>query len=413
MILVVFTSSYPYDFINEKTFHGGEMRILRKHFDRIIYVPRNAVGNLQEDPEFLEIDASYSHMFSPWRQALFAVYSLFTQFFYEDLKDRYPASLSIGYIRRLISFLSGAYLTRQWVRQWFKNEGVSDLEVVFYTFWFDEVPTGIGLAKPEYPHLRLVSKAHGFDIYEELYRPWPLRKLSISMLDGLFADSDMGNSYFRKKYPEFENRYQVSLLGVPDPGGISYPSADHILRIVSCSTTAGLKRLDLLLEGVITAAHKRPNQRFEWIHFGDGPDREIYIERINAKFPPNAKGFFPGYTSVVDLMDYYLNNPIDAFVNISKTEGTSVAIMEAISCGIPVIATAVGGNVEIVQEKNGMLLSENPTPDEIADALLSICDNREVWLEKRKGSREVWQERYSETTNFEAFAQALVEIRKR
>jgi len=413
MILVVFTSSYPYDFINEKTFHGGEMRILRKYFDRVIYVPRNAVGNLQEESGLIEVDASYSRMFSTWRQSLFAVYCLFTRLFYDDLRDRFPASLSFGYIRRLIAFLSGAYLTRFWVSQWFKTEKIYDKEVIFYTFWFDETATGIGLVRSEYSNLRLVSKAHGFDVYEELYKPWPLRKLSISMLDGLFVDSDMGNSYFIKKYPEFQSRYQVSLLGVPDPGGVSYPSSDDVLRVVSCSTTAELKRLDLLLDGVMTAAHKRTTQRFEWIHFGDGPSRESYIERINTNFPSNARGLFPGYTSVVDLMDYYLNNPIDAFVNVSKTEGTSVAIMEAISCGIPIIATAVGGNVEIVQVKNGFLLSENPTPDEIADALLNICDNREEWLKKRQGSREVWQERYNETTNFEAFAQKLVEIRKR
>ena len=104
---------------------------------------------------------------------------------------------------------------------------------------------------------------------------------------------------------------------------------------------------------------------------------------------------------------------VDVFVNVSSTEGTPVSIMEAVSCGIPVLATAVGGNVEIVQERNGYLLSENPTPDEIADALLIVCDNREEILKKRKGSRAVWQERYNETTNFEAFAQALVEIRKR
>jgi glycosyltransferase involved in cell wall biosynthesis len=87
--------------------------------------------------------------------------------------------------------------------------------------------------------------------------------------------------------------------------------------------------------------------------------------------------------------------------------------MEAISCGIPVIATAVGGNVEIVQERNGILLSENPTPHEIARALLRVCDEREEMLMKRKGSRAVWQERYNETANFEAFAWKLVEIRKR
>lgn len=113
------------------------------------------------------------------------------------------------------------------------------------------------------------------------------------------------------------------------------------------------------------------------------------------------------------MIKNYIETAADVFVNVSSTEGTPVSIMEAISCGIPVIATAVGGNVEIVREKNGFLLSANPTPDEIADALLNVCDHREAWLKKRQGSREVWQERYNETTNFEAFAQKLVEIRKR
>lgn len=88
--------------------------------------------------------------------------------------------------------------------------------------------------------------------------------------------------------------------------------------------------------------------------------------------------------------------------------------MEAISLEFQsLLQQLVIGNVEIVREKNGFLLGENPTPDEIADALLQVCDDRELWLEKRKGSREVWQQRYNETTNFEAFAQKLVEIRKR
>lgn len=161
------------------------------------------------------------------------------------------------------------------------------------------------------------------------------------------------------------------------------------------------------------AAKMRSGQQIEWTHFGNGVERQKFIERVAHEFPPNARGYFPGYQTQQHLIQTYLEKPTDVFVNVSSTEGTPVSIMEAISCGIPVIATAVGGNVEIVREKNGLLLSKNPTPDEIADALLNVCDNREFWQKKRKGSHEVWQERYNEMTNFEAFAQKLVEIRKR
>lgn len=413
MIVVIFTTSFPYDYIYEKTFHGGEMPFLLKYFDRVIYVPRYAKGNLQVEQNQVEVETSFSKFLSIPRQLLYGLRCLFTRPFYDDIKKRFPASLSLDYLCRLVIFLSRAYLTRQWIFDWFERQHVSDKDVIFYTFWFDEIPMGIGLAKQKYPNLRLISKAHGYDVYEEMYKPWPCRRQAISFLDRLFAVSDAGRAYFLNKYPEFGDKYAVSLLGVPDPGALSEPSQDGVLRIVSCSTTAQLKRIGLIMDGIVVAAQKRPHQKIEWRHYGDGPGRSDYIREVESKFPVNANGFFPGYSSSTDLIENYLNRPVDVFINASKTEGTSVAIMEAVSCGIPVIATAVGGNVEIVNENNGFLLSPNPTPEEIAHALLKVCNQRDEMLVKRHGSREIWLKKYNEVINFDSFVQKLVEIRKR
>jgi glycosyltransferase involved in cell wall biosynthesis len=184
-------------------------------------------------------------------------------------------------------------------------------------------------------------------------------------------------------------------------------STDDVYRIVSCSMLEAVKRVDLLLEGIACAARSRPDQRFEWRHFGNGERRLALQEQVNKSFPPNAKGFLPGYSTKADLMRYYEQNPVDIFVNVSSTEGTPVAVMEAISCGIPVIATAVGGNVEIALEKNGLLLDTNPTPEQVGNALLAFWDDREAALRKRAGSREVWRERYNADANFRAFAEKL------
>ena len=43
--------------------------------------------------------------------------------------------------------------------------------------------------------------------------------------------------------------------------------------------------------------------------------------------------------------------------------------MEAMSCGIPVIATNVGGSSEIVNTDNGYLLSSNPLSIEVAESI--------------------------------------------
>ena len=414
MIVLLFSNSYPYDYATEQTFLKGEVEVLRKRFERVILVPRIAQGNLLPIPEGVEVDTSFATSFTLGRRLAESALAIFSNDFYLDIKNRLPSSLKPSYLRRVFSFVAGANLTCKWLQHWLESNRISAGEVICNTFWFDELAMGIGLVKKEYPSLRLISRAHGYDLYEELYGDWPCRPHAIELIDGLFADSEIGTNYLREKYPQFKEKYEAALLGVKDPGGVSKPSEDGVLRIVSCSNFHPVKRIDLLFESVIAAAKKRPKQRLEWTHFGGATElRDQYTQRVANEFPENAKGSFPGYQNQRELIQIYLSNPMDVFLNVSSTEGTSVAMMEAISCGIPVIATAVGGNVEVVREKNGFLLSKSPTSDEIADALLGVCDYRERWLEKRKGSRAIWQERYNETTNFEAFAQKLVEIRKR
>ncbi len=414
MIVLLFSNSYPYDYATEQTFLKGEVEILRKRFERVILVPCIVKGNRLPVSENVEVDTSFSESFTLNRRLVESVLAFFSKDFYLELKNRFPLSIKPSYLRRVFSFVAGANLTRKWMENWLESNHISASEVICNTFWFDELAMGIGLAKTKYPSLRVISRTHGYDLYEELYGDWPCRPRAIELVDCLFPDSDIGANYLREKYPQFKEKYESALLGVKDPGGLAKPSEDGVLRLVSCSNFHPVKRIDLLLESVITAAKKRPEQRIEWSHFGGVKEiREQYTQRVVNEFPVNAKADFPGYQSQQELIHTYLSKPVDVFLNVSSTEGTSVAMMEAVSCGIPVIATSVGGNLEVVREKNGFLLSENPTPDEIADALLNVCDHRAEWLEKRKGSREVWQERYNETTNFEAFAQKLVEIRKR
>ena len=414
MIVLLFSNSYPYDYATEQTFLNGEVEVLRKRFERVILVPRIAKGNLLPIPEGVEVDTSFASSFTLGKRLAESALAVFSKDFYLDIKRRLPSSLKPSYLRRLFSFVAGANLTSKWFQNWLRDNHISASEVICNTFWFDELTMGLSLVKETQPSMRVISRAHGYDLYEELYGDWPCRPQAIELIDRLFPDSDIGANYLREKYPQFKEKYEAALLGVKDPGGVAKPSDDGVLRLVSCSNFHPVKRIDLLFDSVIAAAKKQPAQRIEWTHFGGAEEiRNQYTQRIANEFPANAKASFPGYQSQHELIQTYLSNPVDVFLNVSTTEGTSVAMMEAISCGIPVIATAVGGNVEVVREKNGFLLNENPTTDEIADALLQVCNNRELWLEKRKGSREVWQERYNETTNFEAFAQKLVEIRKR
>jgi glycosyltransferase involved in cell wall biosynthesis len=100
-----------------------------------------------------------------------------------------------------------------------------------------------------------------------------------------------------------------------------------------------------------------------WI-VGDGTQRTDIEDRIEANKLAGKVRLF-GYcrdpTAVVRSCQVYLQPSI--------SEGFGIALVEAMGCGVPVIATAVGGAPEIIEHGvTGWLLDE-PSPDKIAAAL--------------------------------------------
>lgn len=339
--------------------------------------------------------------------------AVFSSLFFADIFVRPAILFNKDALSRLIKFVGKAALTREWVERWFQNSTVPPHDCVFYTYWFDDSAMGIGLTKKSLPNVRVVTRAHGYDLYEERYEfaYWPCRSTALSLMDRVFSASNAGLRYLQTRYPQFKERYQTALLGVMPSGFLSQPSQDGSFCVVSCSRLVPVKRVGLLLEAVSAAARIRPDIRFVWHHIGNGDTREELQKYANKTFPENASAFFSSYTDRQNLYEFYRQTSVDVFVNVSESEGTPVAIMEAISCGIPILATSVGGNVEIVTKQNGWLLSPNPPLEEIAAALIDIHDKVEDTVEKRTGSFHVWQEKYNAAKNFQEFASILKQVR--
>jgi glycosyltransferase involved in cell wall biosynthesis len=336
--------------------------------------------------------------------------ALGSPYFRQELRSKMHLLVQPFKLAKLILFSGRAALVMKWSKDWLEKHPDFHEQTMLYTYWFDEITTGLSRVRQEYPQLRLISRAHGYDIYEAEYFPyyWPLRQDTLARMDKLFLSSYDGRDYFCNRYPEFGDLFETAHLGTEDLGFISIASADDVFRIVSCSHILPLKRVDLLCEGIAHAARRRPEQRFEWHHFGDGKERQVLQKAVERLFPPNATGNFPGYVPNRDILNHYKEKPVDVFVNLSTTEGGApVSIQEAISCGIPIIATNVGGNPEIVSDRNGLLLNPDPTPEEVAKALLLFCDNQEMARRMRAESRKVWQESYNARVNFRAFAERL------
>ena len=82
----------------------------------------------------------------------------------------------------------------------------------------------------------------------------------------------------------------------------------------------------------------------------------------------------------------------DVFVFPSRAENFSVAVLEALSAGLPVVATLCGGIKECIDEKNGLLVPVEDT-DALADAIVNICRNIDTY--DRKAIAEDCKQRFA------------------
>lgn len=414
MQLMLFTSSYPYNFSAEYTFIHPEIGFLAKKFSDITLFPRTSKGQKLALPSNVKVDEDYSEFLKKGqRPGKIIRAALSSTLVKEELRSRadiwfYPAK-----ILKLIMFASRVELIREWVTRRIRNRQIDPQQCLLYSYWMDHSATGLIMAKRDFPSLRVVSRAHGYDIFEEYYYPyyWPYRVETLSGLDAVYSASDAGKKYFRERYPTFFSKFKTAHLGVNEPNFICMPSADGVFRIVTCSYIVSVKRLKLLMKGIAAAARYRPNQKIEWTHFGDGSGRASLQRHMRRELPHNVTACLMGHVPNKVVMEFYRDNPVDVFINVSKTEGGApVSIQEAISCGIPVIATDVGGNPEIVSETNGVLTSPDPSPEEIADAIFQFIDNPSMSAAKRKGSYDVWRRKFNADENFRKFAEQLRSI---
>ena len=102
-------------------------------------------------------------------------------------------------------------------------------------------------------------------------------------------------------------------------------------------------------------------------------------------------------------MQYYDNNRPDCFILTSASEGCPVAIQEAIAFGMPLIGTDVNGVSEMI-DRNGVLLSRNPSPREIAEAIELINSlSDEHYSAMCEQSLRIWNRDYDCEKNAERF----------
>ncbi len=161
--------------------------------------------------------------------------------------------------------------------------------------------------------------------------------------------------------------------------------------------------IDTLLDCAKIAVNKNPNIVF--LVVGKGPDLEsVRMQITQLGIQHNFR--LAGFVSDADLPSYY--NAVDLFVLPSKSgEGLPLVALEAMACGLPVVATDVGGIKEILLDDYGKLVPPNQ-PELLADAVLEFAA---IDFSSRKSElRARIEEQYSWESNVERLTQLYEEL---
>jgi glycosyltransferase involved in cell wall biosynthesis len=266
----------------------------------------------------------------------------------------------------------------------------------YYSYWFyDEALMlswlcRIGFAKA------FISRAHAFDIYEEHRKHGliPFRSFVFRQVKSVFAVSEDGKAYLCKKHNPFREKIKTHKLGIENQSQIDFTPPTH-LKIISCGAVQRRKRTKLIHELV------KDIPGVEWTHIGDGPQMNEYFGKIDFKEKPGIK--ILGGMSNEEVLNNYRNNQYSLFISLSENEGIPVSIMEAISFGIPVIATDVGGCREIVTPETGLLIPVYFNLQQLKLTITQFMNSQMNTAEFREGVHLFWSQNFNADINYRRF----------
>jgi glycosyltransferase involved in cell wall biosynthesis len=128
--------------------------------------------------------------------------------------------------------------------------------------------------------------------------------------------------------------------------------------------------------------------RARYLVVGDGPDRPR-LEGLASEMP-TSEVTFAGFQRDTDSWFAAM----DAFVLPSLTEGTPVALLQAMAHGLPAIASNVGGVPAVIAHLDTGLLVPPGEPDRLADAMARVLEQPETGRGLATRARESIARRY-------------------
>ena len=174
--------------------------------------------------------------------------------------------------------------------------------------------------------------------------------------------------------------------------------------IAVVSRLVSVKNIQVFIRAIPKMLDYRSDLRF--LVIGDGPEKD-FLQLLANELGVKQHVEFTGHICDMDS----IWPKIDIYVLCSRHEGLSIALLEAMAHGVLVIATSVGGNTEIIQNRgNGILIPTNSSVAIAKNCLELLKTPADQLKLMQRSAINTVAERYSSTTCAENYLRLYYDI---
>lgn len=407
--LYLLTSDFPFG-NGEASFIMPELPSLKEKFN--VTIISNSLSNVQttvlDDVRVIHFNRKVSFFLKVWDSICFWG----CRSGYEELQCILQSGEKrLERLRDSILFFEEARRLKRFIK---RNKIIDDnVPSIIYCYWYTYYCYTLTHWWGKKSNLKIVTRAHRYDLYDDGMASGrqPFKEQMNTRVDAIVFIAKHGQDYFLNRYGLADNvkRYPLFRLGVIPTSSCNIVNKEkNEFLLVSCSVIIPRKRVEMIVQALAQIS----SINIHWIHFGDGPGFDKLKEKAHELLSKrnNISYDFRGYTKSEDIMDFYANNYVDAFITTTRSEGCPVSVQEAMAYEIPVIGTAVA-DIPCMIQGNGILLAKNLKISDICEAILTIALSSEKCIRNmRKQSYQIWKDHFDGKRNAEKFAEFLFEL---
>jgi glycosyltransferase involved in cell wall biosynthesis len=249
----------------------------------------------------------------------------------------------------------------------------------------------------------IVSTAHNVDLWKRWYHIALDRGLARWTSD-LVAVSGQVRDFYESQGVG-NGRWNVIHNGVAEAAGrprgrspvfreLGIRDEDPVVALIGRLVAA--KAPEIFLEAVAKTTDRIPTLRAMVV--GDGPLRSEMEQRAQRLGLQQRVAFTGVRHDVPELLA-----GVDVLAFSSRVEGLSIAMLEAMSAEVPVVATRVGGTPELIESGESGILVPPEDPQALADGLVAILGSPERARSIACAGRARVRERFSERRMVQAY----------